>query len=231
MKFPRKAKIFRGQLDPVPFAGVFFLFVMFVFLSSLIYTPGILVQLQDESEDGELASAKRIAVAPGGEITYDERTYSAGQLEGLRAELKQLPAGQWLVVEAGVDAPREVLVELRNMARALDLQIRMPGLPIQLPEAENLAGTMNPTVVVVVSFGGQLFFQNQIVSEEQLKERLKAAVRASSRPPILLVRADRSVEHEVIVRLEVLALEAGIAEVLRATHPRRQQHRANLIQP
>lgn len=40
MKFPRNARIFRGQLDIAPFAGVFFLLVIFLMLSTLVYTPG-----------------------------------------------------------------------------------------------------------------------------------------------------------------------------------------------
>src|SRR3954466_1890630 len=45
MKFPRNARIFRGQLDVAPFAIVFLLLVMFLMLSSLIYTPGVHLQL------------------------------------------------------------------------------------------------------------------------------------------------------------------------------------------
>lgn len=45
MKFPRNARIFRGQLDVAPFAIVFMLLVLFMMLSSLIYTPGVQLQL------------------------------------------------------------------------------------------------------------------------------------------------------------------------------------------
>jgi biopolymer transport protein ExbD len=45
MKFPRNARIFRGQLDFAPFAAVLFLLVIFVLLGKMLYTPGIQVQL------------------------------------------------------------------------------------------------------------------------------------------------------------------------------------------
>ena len=45
MKFPRNARIFRGQLDAAPFAIVFFLLVIFLMLSSLVYTPGVHIEL------------------------------------------------------------------------------------------------------------------------------------------------------------------------------------------
>ena len=45
MKFPRNARIFRGQLDAAPFASVFFLLVIFVMLGSVLQTPGVRVDL------------------------------------------------------------------------------------------------------------------------------------------------------------------------------------------
>jgi biopolymer transport protein ExbD len=45
MKFPRNARIFRGQLDFAPFASVLFLLVVFVLLGKRLYTPGIQVKL------------------------------------------------------------------------------------------------------------------------------------------------------------------------------------------
>jgi hypothetical protein len=41
MKFPRNARIFRGQLDAAPFAIVFSCLLLFLLLSSLLYTPGV----------------------------------------------------------------------------------------------------------------------------------------------------------------------------------------------
>ena len=37
MKFPRNAKIFRGQLDATPFAGVFFCLVLFILLMGIVF--------------------------------------------------------------------------------------------------------------------------------------------------------------------------------------------------
>ena len=45
MKFPRNARILRGQLDFAPFASVFFLVIIFVSLGSLVYTPGVRVEV------------------------------------------------------------------------------------------------------------------------------------------------------------------------------------------
>jgi hypothetical protein len=45
MRFPRNAKMFRGQMDAAPFAGVFFLLTLFVLLASFTYTPGVRLRL------------------------------------------------------------------------------------------------------------------------------------------------------------------------------------------
>ena len=45
MKFPRNAYIFRGHLDAAPFASVFLLLVIFLMAGSLVYTPGVRLQL------------------------------------------------------------------------------------------------------------------------------------------------------------------------------------------
>jgi len=50
MKFPRNARIFRGQLDAAPFVAVFFLLVMFLMLGSLMYTPGVKLELPSAEE-------------------------------------------------------------------------------------------------------------------------------------------------------------------------------------
>ncbi len=48
MKLPRNAKIFRGQLDAAPFAGLFILLLIFLtlaFSGKLVFTPGIRIHL------------------------------------------------------------------------------------------------------------------------------------------------------------------------------------------
>jgi len=133
MKFPRNARIFRGQLDAAPFAAVFFLLVMFLMLSSLVYTPGV---------------------------------------------------------------------------------------RLQLPVADNLAGTDMRGVKVALAKNGQLFFEDQPISESELKNRLREAARKSNEPLTLVVQADASVSYDMLVRLTLLAREAGISEAWLAALPR-----------
>jgi biopolymer transport protein ExbD len=133
MKFQRNARILRSQLDAAPFASVFFLLAIFLLLSSLIYTPGV---------------------------------------------------------------------------------------HIQLPAANGLAGTDKPTVAVAVDANGRLYFGNQLIDEDALMTRLRNAVTRSAEPLALIVQADKAVTHEMLVHVSALAQQAGIAEAVLATLPR-----------
>ncbi len=140
MKFPRNAKLFRGQLDAAPFASLFFLLVIFLLLnSSLVFTPGIRMQMP------------------------------------VRIQVPQ------------TDGPA------------------MPGL----------AG---PSTVVVMDLSGQLYYENQLILENDLKLRLRSA--AQKNPHLtLIVQADKSVNLEAFYRLGKLANDAGLEAVLLASRP------------
>ncbi len=133
MKFPRNARIFRGQLDAAPFAAVFFLLVIFLMLSSLVYTPG--------------------------------------------------------------------------------------GLRLELPVTENLPGSEHPTVAVAIDANGRLYYENQEVGEDQLRNRLHQVVTQTTEPLTLLVQADKAVTYERLVRVSLLARQAGIGQAWLATLP------------
>jgi biopolymer transport protein ExbD len=133
MRFPRNTKIFRGQLDAAPFAGVFFLLVIFLLLhTSLVFIPGV---------------------------------------------------------------------------------------PIQLPEAADLPGTPNRTLVVAVDESGQCYFENQVIARDRLKQRLVSAVSETREPVTLVVRADKKVQIQELMPLWLLARSAGIKEIIQATRP------------
>jgi biopolymer transport protein ExbD len=131
MKFPRNARIFRGQLDASPFVGVLFLVAIFLLLnSSLVFTTGVAVRL---------------------------------------------------------------------------------------PEASDLPGVTNATAAVAIDQAGRLYYQNQIVSYDNLKLKLREAVRQARGPLTLVLLADESVPHDQEMRLLTLAREVGLKDALYAT--------------
>ena len=94
-----------------------------------------------------------------------------------------------------------------------------PGVSIRPPSADGLPGTDKPTVAVAVDAGGRYYFANQLVGEDKLKAALKIAVRRSREPLTLVIHADKAVTFEQLVRLTMLASEAGIKNTLLATLP------------
>jgi biopolymer transport protein ExbD len=96
----------------------------------------------------------------------------------------------------------------------------VPGLSLRLPVSDDLPGTDKPTVAVAIDVTGRLFFANQIVSESELKSRLRDAAKESREPLTFVIRADKAVTYEQLVHVTLLARDAGIRDVLLATLPR-----------
>ena len=94
-----------------------------------------------------------------------------------------------------------------------------PGVPIRLPDADELTGVAGDTLVVAVDATGTLYYDNQVTPERTLQQRLFEATTASRRPLTLLVQADKDVTWETMLRLALLARRAGIKDVVPATRP------------
>jgi biopolymer transport protein ExbD len=95
-----------------------------------------------------------------------------------------------------------------------------PGVRIQLPVAEDLPGTDQPTVKVAMDAGGRLFFGNQLIEPDKLKSRLREEVERVGQSLTLVVQADKDVTQEKLESLLALARGAGIQEALLARLPR-----------
>lgn len=218
MRFPRNAKIFRGQLDVVPLVAVMFLLLIFILLSSLIYTPGIPFQLDNEVNVSG-TERRAIFVSSKGDIIYNGQTNSINDLEFLRSELMKLPPQSILVLSADQAAPRQVIVEVRNQVKGLPITLDTSSVPIVLPVADSVIGTPNPTVAVAVNMGGQFFYENRIISGDELQKKLSNIAAKTAQPLTLLVMADESVEQKVIVQIAEIASQARISEMIQVTRP------------
>jgi biopolymer transport protein ExbD len=97
-----------------------------------------------------------------------------------------------------------------------------PGIRLQPPTAGDLPGTDQPTVAIALDAQGNLYFENQIVSEMQLKTDLAAAVKNAPEPLTLIVHADKSATYDQLAHIALLAREPGIGitNLLLATLPR-----------
>jgi biopolymer transport protein ExbD len=98
----------------------------------------------------------------------------------------------------------------------------MPGIPVALPEAVNLAGVQGPAVTLVLDRQGQIYFDNQLLDPGrpgELRDVLARAVAAAGHPVTLIVQADRNVRLDAWTELNLVAREAGIRDVLLAVRP------------
>jgi len=99
--------------------------------------------------------------------------------------------------------------------------IYTPGarLELQIPQGKDLPGTDKPTVSVAIDADGRLYYENQWIEEKALRRRLQEVARKSAEPLTLVVQADKTVSYERLMRLTLLARDAGIPEALLATLP------------
>jgi biopolymer transport protein ExbD len=132
MKFPRRTRLLRNPFDATAYAAVFFLLVIFVSLSSRLYTPGV---------------------------------------------------------------------------------------KINLPTASDLPGTDKPTVTVALDEFGRCYYQNQMIDAAVLQARLHEASTNSPEPLTLVILADESVRYKDLKRLQMLARDAGIIDLIEAHAP------------
>lgn len=103
---------------------------------------------------------------------------------------------------------------------AFGSRLYTPGVKIDLPSADNLPGTDKPTVTVAMDQSGRCYFQNQIVEESALKVQLINIVAHATEPLTIVIQADKNVRHADLLKLALLARDAGITESLLATLPR-----------
>jgi biopolymer transport protein ExbD len=116
-------------------------------------------------------------------------------------------------------APFAILFFLLVLFIMLGSFVYTPGVRLNLPVTEDLPGTDKPTVAVAVDGAGRLYFENQVINETRLRERLRAAV-AETPGLTLMVQADEMVPQKKLIQLTMLAREAGITESWLATLPR-----------
>jgi biopolymer transport protein ExbD len=116
-------------------------------------------------------------------------------------------------------APYAAVFFLLVIFLLLGALIPTPGVPLTLPSADNLPGTDKPTVAVAIDANNRFYFANQIVNETQLKTTLSNRVSQSSAPLTLVIQADKTVSYDQLLRMTLLAREAGITNALLATLP------------
>jgi biopolymer transport protein ExbD len=119
-------------------------------------------------------------------------------------------------------APFAAVLFLLILFLLLSALLPTPGLNLNLPAAgvSNLPGTDKPTLAVAIDSSGRMFFASQMVTENELDNRLRHSVAASRTPLTLIIQADQSISYGEVVRVALIASNAGIYNTLLALQPR-----------
>jgi biopolymer transport protein ExbD len=97
--------------------------------------------------------------------------------------------------------------------------VLQPGFgTVVLPAANNPDTTSFQTLVVTVSRDNLYFFNGQPTTFDALRQSLARAAQ-QARNPELIIKADRQVSYETVLKLLSMAFEAGISGVNLATRP------------
>jgi len=171
MRFPRQARIFRGQLDAAPVAGVVFLLLIFMQLSSLLYTPGVLVDLNNPGAT--------IRVGADGRIHFGTNFFTEAETNLLREALRNSPAGPPFVVRADRDAPPKAVERARQVV--------------------NTVFMVSPAATIRVEADGRLHFGTNFYTEAQTN-LLREALRISPAGPPFDLEVDPAAPAKVAER-------------------------------
>jgi len=133
MKFPRNARIFRGQLDFAPFASVLFLLVIFVLLGKMLYTPGIQVQLPAAGDvilPGATGPTLSVAVRTNAFYFQDQEVPESELSNRLFAAKQKISGPVTLIVELDKDVTGEKWTQLWSTAQQVGFRdVLMATLP------------------------------------------------------------------------------------------------------
>jgi len=132
MKFPRNARIFRGQLDVAPFAIVFLLLVLFMMLSSLIYTPGVHLQLPVANDlPGSETPAISVAIDKDGRLYFENQQVEENYLKtSLHRQVTNSAGPLVVLVHADESVSLKTLVHLELLVRDAGVsEARLATLP------------------------------------------------------------------------------------------------------
>jgi biopolymer transport protein ExbD len=125
MKFPRNARIFRGQLDAAPFAAVFFLLVIFVLIGKLTYTPGIQVRLPAAGNvrlAGVEGPTLSVALTTNAIYFQDQQVSENDFSNQLFAAKQKIPGAVTLIVQSDKDVTEEKRGFVWGVAQQVGIQ-------------------------------------------------------------------------------------------------------------
>lgn len=129
-----------------------------------------------------------------------------------------------MAFDNGLDTSDEIMSEI-NMTPLVDVMlvllvifmITMPllnhAVKIDLPQADNITIKIKPeTITLSVNVAGNIYWNDQPITDKALAERLQGVAKQPSQPEIHL-RGDRLVDYEHVVKVMAAVQRAGILKL------------------
>lgn len=91
-----------------------------------------------------------------------------------------------------------------------------PGIKVNLPKSQTSELQVQQKLMITVDSNQQIFVENKPISLESLEERLKLLLPYYSEK-IVVIRADKSVPHGLVVKIMDIAKLAGAQKLAIAT--------------
>jgi biopolymer transport protein ExbD len=135
VKFPRNAKIFRGQMDVAPFMGVFFLLAIFLLLNTtLVFTPGVRIRLP-ETPGRPLSGVENptvvVSIDLSGQLYFENQAIQERELSRRLREKAALYNDLVLVINADKAVELETFFRLSKLAADAGLkEVLVAGRPV-----------------------------------------------------------------------------------------------------
>lgn len=92
------------------------------------------------------------------------------------------------------------------------------GMPVNLPEAESSTDKVQEEVSLSITKEGTIFFNKESIMLGELESRL-AAVRLKDPDPSVIINADESVQHGLVIQVMDKVRISGINNMAIATKP------------
>lgn len=120
MRFARNARVNKGSLEAAPWAAVMFLLVLFVMLGSLLYTPGVHVNLPVALNlPGTDKPTVSVTMDSTGRLYFQNQSISEAQFrKELLNSITNLGEKPTLVLRLDRSASHESSIRLLELARA-----------------------------------------------------------------------------------------------------------------
>ena len=93
-----------------------------------------------------------------------------------------------------------------------------PGIRITLPSAKTASSERMEDLVLMIAKDGRIYLNDKLLDRSTLAEELKRKIQESPQK-VLILKADRQVNHGDVVTIMDLARKSGIQRVVIGTRP------------